>query len=635
MISPARSGFWKDHWKPLALGALAIVFLLGLRSALIFSSPWPKLHGVVNTSTLQWEEVACYLPFANRASVSNPFPARPYAEPSFRKFTNFPHLTLWVQSLIYKVICFGSPTAFFLVMHVLFPLGSFFLLYLAYLQFLTHRKWILFFSFAGVMTFNNFSYPGWLGAFFRSPGWDTLVAAASLTPPEMTRTPSPSFTFFFFMLCFYLTVKDRKPSLGRSVTLSVLWGLNLYVYLFNFITGGMFWILYLAYSQWLADRGIKPLSLLKRIIPQAAILALMALPVLLNVLQGDEVGRQIMEKMGLATRMSGVLIDPKTLLLYFVLPLAAAFLVVKVFAFDVYELFYRFAPVIIVLVLELLILNLHMIFGKFLQPHLFSIRIASFFFHFLYLIPLIHYVNNPPKLFFHGGMDSQRLARLSQRLRFWVIEHAGVYLVPAALLISVHAVASSVKDWRNHMYTVAPEMIYMDQRLAELTSAAAPGDVVVSDSLPVNLMVPALTPQSTLWSNVFNNFELTENILERFALYARIYGWDRDSFVDFMSPAPWNANIYVDPDFRFTHPVYSKGMGYWLAFHHKTMEGDELAAYQKRLNVLYSGLDVASAMKKFRVKWIQTDVDAPAPSVPARPVPGVREYPLYEAGAGS
>lgn len=632
MIISSRSEFWRDHWKPLALGALAILFLLGLRPALTLRSSWPKLHGVVNTSTLQWEEVSCYFPFANRVSVSNPFPARPYADPSFKKFTNFPHLTLWVQALVYKLFCFGSPTAFFLTMHLLFPLLTFFLLYLAYLRFLTHRKWILFFSFAGVMSFNNFSYLEWLGAFLRTPGWDTLVSAASLTPPEMTRMPSPSFTFFFFMLCFYLTVKERKPSVGRSVTLSVLWGLNLYVYLFNFITGGLFWMFYLVYAQWLADRGIKPLSILKRLLPHAAILGLMALPVVFNVLQGDEVSRQIMEKMGLATRLSGVLIDPKTLVLYFVLPLAAAFLVVKVFAFDVYELFYRFAPVIIVLFLELLIMNLHMIFGKFLQPHLFSIRIASFFFHFLYLTPVIFYVNNPPKTFFHGGWDSERLARLSRGLRRWVIERAGVYLVPAALLISVHAVASSVKDWRNHAFTVAPEMIVLDQRLAELASVAKPGEVVVSDALPLNLMVPALTPQATLWENVFNNHERTENILERFALYAKIYGWDKGRFLEFMSPAEWNLMIYEDPDFRFTQDVYRKGMGYWLSFHHQKMDDADLAAYRTRLEDLYSGLDVAAAMKKFSVKWIQTD--GPAPSVPARLVPGERQFPLYEAETG-
>lgn len=602
-----ETSFWRQHAKPLLWGALGVATLLALRDGLIlFASPWPKLHGIVDTCTLSWEEIVCYFPFANRVSLANLFPARPSSDPSFSHFTNFPFLTIWVEAFLYQVVCLRSAKFFLLVMHVLFPVASFALLYRIYQHYLGHRKWTLFFSFVGILTYNHFRLRDYLADVIGSPSLINAVSGASLSPPEITRLPSPSFTFFFFVFCFYLTLKIRKPDLSKILLMSLLWGINLYVYLFNFILGVTFWLLYLIYVQMLEDRRFQFWNILKTLIGPLLIIGACVMPVFINnVLHPSAINAEIMQRMSLVTRANAGSFQWGFFLLHFVAPIAGAFVLGKILSFDRYELFYRFTPILIVAFVELLMLNLHLIFGKFFQPHLFSLRIGVFFFHFLYLVPIVYYINRPPKLFSHGSLSRRFVETFYQTIRVIVVEKSSYYLIPLTLLVVLHSVASSVKNWQLHKSEVAPVMSEVDRAYQGLSETATKGQVVVSDLLPVNLLVPAFSSQASLWSNAFNNYESSEGIVERFALFARIYGWNETRFMDFMLPSSDWLGFYENPSFRLTPSIYENGMGYWLSYHQKTMTPEELEQYQLKLQTLFKTLNVPETLLKYQVAVIQ------------------------------
>jgi hypothetical protein len=620
--------FWRLHGKPLLLGGALLLALLGAKDVMILArSPWPHLTGVVNTSTLNWEEIACYMPFANRASPSTPFPSRPFPAPGDSRFSNFPFITIWTEAFVFKVLCLGNADAFLLAGHAAFPLLSFLFLYAVFAKFIEHRKWILFFAFMGVCTYSRFSHGDYaLGLISKGAG--AALDLASFSPYEITRIPSPAISFFIFIFCFYLTIAERRLSPRRIVFLSAAWGLNVYVYLFNFIIGAAFWILYAAYSRRIADKKWDLSSQAKTFAIIAAVLALCLSPVAINNLFfSDEASRQMIEKMGVVTKLDGSAFDWGRFFLTAVLPGAGAALLIRAFALDSYELFFRFTPVFIVALIEALVLNINVLFGKFLQPHLFNIRIGAFFFHYFYLVPFIYYVGHPPKVFFHGGWDSRLVTRASRFLRLIVIERAGFVLFPAMLFVAVQGALSNVKIFRHQAERTAAAMPVVEARLDLLTEGARAGDTLVSESMPVNMLVPALTPQATLVVNAFNNYETTRNIVDRLALYARIYDWDYPRFEKFMMPADWIKSIYKDPLFEFTDEVYGDGFGYWLTFHHKQMAEADKPAYAASLKAAYDGVDLKRDLARFNVRRVEKAAGAPALPLGKRIEKGI--YALY------
>ncbi|MBI5698778.1 hypothetical protein HZC35_00520 [Candidatus Saganbacteria bacterium] len=605
--------------KELALFSLVlaiVLFLLLFRDALIlFCGKWPHLYAVINTTTLSWEEIYCYAPFANRVSLTNLFPALPNADPLFAFFTNFPFLAIWVQGFILKIISGGNLDVYLLIMHVLFPALSFTLLYLVYRRFIS-QSWALLFSFLGVITYGNFSYFAYLRDLVAAGiNWGHVLALSSLSPLELSRAPSPSFTFFYFVLCFYLTIGNIKPSLQRIVGLSLLWGLNLYVYVFNFIVGALFWIAFIFYSSILVNKKIDRRDIAVKVAIAGALLALICLPLVCKTLFfATPIDAQILDKMGMVTRYQGLIYSLQYFVSYFAIPVLVVLAVIRIFSFDYYELFYKFSPILILLFIEFLILNLHIVFGRFMQPHLFSTRLANYFFHYFYFVPIIYYLSNPPKTLFHNQFFNSKVAQCSAFIREYFIEKRAYYI--SAIIVFV-ALVSLVSSWRNfddYRQKIEPRMPVISERLAILTVKAEAGEVVVASDPAVNILVPAMTKQGSLWVNAFNNYEPTDRIIERLALFARIYDWDEARYLQFMLPSQIMKNIYTDRDFIFTDQVYRQGFGFWLVNHNKTMNDSELRAYKNIIIREYNRVNLKRGLAKYRVRFIGTDVPLRLPA---------------------
>ena len=587
------------------LTTIFMLILFSLKDVLILlSDEWPHLYPVVNNPTLNWEEVYVYLPFASHFSLSTPLPAAPMANPDLSQFTNFPPITLILQGIILKWLFFSNIDAYLLAMHTILPTLSFWLLFLIYRRYVA-QSWALLLAFFGVTFFRNFSSLGYVLA--RFVDWTGFINAASLSPMELTRTPTPSVTFLFFMLCFYLSIQEYRPSRTRYLTLSMLWALNLYVYLFNFIAGILFWCSYIVFTRYIRDKGFQADRIIKSLVLNGLVVAVVVSPLVIKQLFfSTPLDREIIERMGIIAANSGVITSEWGFFISYVLPVALVILVTWISFADYYELIYRFSPVFIMIAVELIVLNLHLILGEFLQPYLFSIRIGNYFSRYLYAIPVIYFISSPRKRLFHAHFLIQSLKPAYQRIADYVVGSRQIIALIGISLIGLVVLASSLKYVDNHVNQVAPRMALTQKRFDALVSDQSAKSLLVSEEVSVNLLLPVRTTHESLLVNSFNNYVPQQEILQRLILFAHIFNWDKQQFLDFMMPSELYEDFYADNNFVISDQVLNSGFGYWLLNHRRLMTPQELAEYKEMLLREFDNFDVRAGVAKYQVVAIES-----------------------------
>lgn len=582
-----------------------MIALFSLKDVLILlSDEWPHLYPVVNNPTLNWEEIYVYLPLASHFSLSNPLPAAPMVNPEFSRFTYFPPITLILQGIILKWLFFFNVDAYLLIMHAVLPTVSFWLLFLIYRRYVA-QSWSVLLAFFGVTFFRNFSSLGYVLNLL--VGWNGFIDIASLSPMEITRTPVPSFTFLVFVTLFYLSTKEYKPSRTRYITFSAAWALNLYIYLFNFITGLLFWFSYIVFTRYIRDKGFKFGSILKTLLLNVAVVAVVVSPMAIkHLFFRTPLDYEIFQRMGIVGASSGIVTSKWGFLLSYVLPVAIVILVSWISFADYYELAYRFSPVFIMIVVELVMLNMHLILGQFFQPYLFSIRIGNFFPRYLYFTPVIYFISNPKKTLFHGKFLDQVANPAYSLVADFVVRSRRVITLTGITLISIVVVASSLKYVENHVSRVAPRMKLTEERFTALVADQPKKGLVVSEDVAVNLLLPVLSSHESLLVNSFNNYVSDEEILDRIVSFAHIFEWDKNQFLRFMMPNQTYEGFYSDNNFVISNQVLDSGFGYWLLNHRKVMSPGELAEYKERLSLRYDQFDVRAGIARYHVTAVQS-----------------------------
>lgn len=581
-----------------------LFFLFGLKDIwILLSEKWPHLYAVVNVPKTTWEEIYTYLPYANHFNIDNLLPAAPMAYPGFSKFTYFPPFTLIANGIILKWLCFSNIDLYLLFMHTVFPILSFWFIYLIFKRYVA-ESWALLFAFFGITFFPNVSlFPYFLNLLFNPTGF---IETASLSPMELTRTPVPSFTFFFFIFSFYISTKDLRPSHNRYLLISLLWALNLYVYLFNFIAGIIFWLFYIIYTHYIRDKRLDSGKITKALTKNMLVILVVISPIVIKRLFFfSPLDVEIFQHMGLVSHAAGFIVNKWGLIISYLLPLVAAIIVIRIYCADYYELIYKFTPVFIMIFVDIFISNLHMILGRFFQPELFSIRIGNFFTRYLYYIPIIYFMSSPYKNLFHKDYMN-RLSELFHSLfNSFIIKQRVLIVTLGIVLISFFSIFSSMKYVRHYEREVVPRMAEVDRNLDELISVIKGNEgVVVSEDIPVNLLIPVLTKKETLLVNAFSNYISSEEILNRLILFAHILNWDRKQLLDFMMPSDEYKKIDTDNNFIFSNNILNKGFGYWLLNHRKLMDTKELQEYRKMILIAFENFDFEMNIKKYKIKAI-------------------------------
>ncbi len=591
--------------------SLFLGFLFVLKDILILIfSPWPHLYRVVNTPALSFEEVYCYLPLAHNSPDAVSF---------------FPTITLGVQRIILNYLCAGNLDIYILLMHGSFPLASFWILAKFYRRYVSW-SWSILLAFFGVTFFNNFSSFKYILFILFNPS--TFLSSASLTPLEITRCPIPSFTFFIFILCFYLCTQTYKISLRRSVMLSCLWALNLYVYLYNFIAGSLFWMVYLICAYRLQRKFFKTplakllaINLLTMIVVSAPYFLAISGSLLLQA------GKDVLPNLGLALHPTGFLLNDWGPLLSYLLPMTLTVILIRLYCADYYELFYKFTPVFILIAVELVILNSHLFLGYSLQNHLFSIRIGNFFCRYLYYLPIIYFFSHPFKPLFHTRNDGA--LAVFQFFNKWVIPNRRLITVLGILGISGVVITSSFKGsvWFDKGYLMRMQQV--EQSAGLIKRELLPGERALSEDIAVNLLLSLKSPQASLFLNSFNSSVLSEEIIDRFVLYAKIFNWSKAQFLTFMLPAQNWQNYDKDNNALISDIDLKEGFGYWSVWHRRKMSADELNGYQSILEKKYRQGNLLEGLKRFKIGVIQA-IHPPNTNVPIAQEKKASEGKIYE-----
>ena len=239
-------------WRVICLISVYITGVFSLRDLLILlDNEWPHLYGVVGVSSIRWEEIVNYLPFAKVFSFSNLFPIAPTIDQTLIGWSFFPIISIFVFQILFKLIGFGNLDIYLILSHSLLSLLNFWLVYLIFRLFI-QKSWALFLAFLGIGYFSNYSSIAYFIDLIRETG--SFIELASIDPPEVSRIPFPAISLPFFTGTLYLTIQNNRLHYSRIISLSILWGLQIYVYAFNFIAGMLFWFFWICYAQYINDK---------------------------------------------------------------------------------------------------------------------------------------------------------------------------------------------------------------------------------------------------------------------------------------------------------------------------------------------------------------------------------------------
>lgn len=582
---------------------ILLLVVFGLKDTWILSvGVWPHLYPVVDVPRAIWEEIYCYLPLAKISLLSNPFQAAPMVDSQITNFTFFPMLSVLFQRVLYQVVFFQNLDAYLWFMHTLLPILSFWIIFLILRRYID-VSWALLLAFLGVTTFPSFS----LMQYVTSVGsFQDLIHTASISPMELTRIPSPSFTFLFFIFTFYMSIRKRKFTKAYYLKISVLWGLNLYVYLYNFMGGVVFWFFYIIFTRYIRDGGRITPSAIKTLAKNFLVLLIVISPFVIKTFMLTPLDAEIFERMGLVGKESGFMFGDWGWIFSYLLPVIVVVAIIWIFCADYYELVYKFTPIFILIFVEVFVSNIHIVLGKFFQPGLFSIRVSDFFLRYLYFVPVLYFLSQPRKKLFHDDIKD-RIADVIYSVSSLLIIRPRKYIAAAGILVaSSFSIFSSIHYVNHYDKTVAPRMQVVMEKFQALKGSVDGQAAVVSEDLPVNLIIPVLSENRTLLINGFSNYVSDQEILERLILYAHIFNWQEETFLTFMMPAEEYVNYNWKNNFIFSDKILQKGFGYWLLKHKKKMTQDELAAYREGILEKFRAVNVQGLIEKYNVKAIQS-----------------------------
>lgn len=568
----------------LKIGLTAFLFILfGFSDLLILlSSEWPHLYGAVGVPVQKWEEIVIYAPFAEAFSWHNLFPIAPAVDKSLSGWSVYPWITIFLQGVLHKIFAFRNIDLYMLLSHGALPVLNFWLIYLVFKRYVS-KAWAILLSFLGVTYYSNFHYAESLGVLFGAGSKGASVFHYSL--PEITRTPFPSLSLLLFLVPFYLTVYSNRLDSYRLAFLSLLWGLQIYVYAFNFLAGGIFFALWIAYAHYVNEKTFRPGKLAKSLSVFLLACAVIGIPYFASSV--SVLGKQLSGK--LFEPAHGALVTSGwSVLVSYGLPISLLAFAFFLFRGDYYELFYRYTPVLIAVFVDLLIGSVHLLTGNRINPELYYHRISNIVFRFFYFIPFLYFIGLPEKRVSApvGGPLQSIHGKAPDLLRRYIHRYRGVYCVIGMALLSLYIFINGVYVFKMHEKIVAPQMRESQRGLdAVKHTSVEQGAVVVYEDIVSNLVGPAITKNTTLLASTFGNFVEDRLILERICLYSKLFSWSEERFLTFMEPTEkfMNLTSYKSKELIVSREMMESGLGYWLVNHRKRMSREEREKYRERI----------------------------------------------------
>lgn len=600
----------------LALSVL-IVGVFGLGDLLILiGSPDSHLLGVSEATVSQFEETVIYLPFARAFRLAVPLPASPTVEPSISGITVYPALTLVLQGILYRFVCFGSLDAYLLLMRMGLPLVSFWLIYLVFSRYIS-KCWSITLAFLGITYHSQFSFAGYCLDLIREPS--RIVEFASGGLPEITRLPFPSLSFPLFCLTFYMTFRWRSPSMKRTIILSCCWALHLYVYLFNFLAGVLFFLAWRILGCWRAHSTTWLRQAICHVTVVLAISVAISIPYAATL--SSPTGQMLVDKSFADPQESSLVISQWGLALGYLLPLGLLMASLFLFRGDSHELWVRFSPVILAVAVDFFLGSLHIVFPGRFSAELYYHRISNLLFRFFYFIPFLYFCSIPKDRgpcrnpgFFHRVFSKMRSVLRTVFFDWQRVICAG-FLVSVGIILVLGAVHRFDHHREKRIVAMAPTLA----RIAMAKDVNSPG-LVAYDTIGANLMAPVLTGRGTLLPSVFGNFSSDSIILERLVLFAKIFKWEEERLLNFFDRDGefllWKNS--AGGQVPLVCDSLEPGLGYWLMNHNQRMEGQSYEVFLERVRKAFRTLSLDTLIARHSLVAVVADSRQPL-AVPVMP----------------
>lgn len=586
----------------IVLLSLLILLVFGSADILILVfSDWKHLFGIVNVPISRFEEVVFYAPFAKAFSCWNFLPIAPGCDKGLFGLSHMPFISIMLSGFIFKVVCLQSIDLYLLFCHSVLPLLNFWMLYKIFRLHLK-KRWAIFLAFLSIGYYSSFSSINYVIGLLHGK---SLIETASLAQPEISRTPFPALSLLLFLIPFYMTIKSIELNTRRILILTLLWAFQLYVYFFNFVAGLLYFVLWLSYACSLNLRKQSMMDLAKYWVFASFVVFLVVAPFISIVHQ--PIFQEIKSKL-FDVVPSSIIINSWGVWAGYFFPLLIMCFTLYVFHADFYEVFYRFTPIFIAVAVDFCLGALPLLF-KDISPELYGHRISNILFRFFYFIPFLYFVSIPYKKV--TLIKHEFFTRILEGVRkelYNVFYTRNVILIFAGLSLMTSVVfLGGVRAFYNHQQLVTKRMESVFDAVMIGAKAKAPkNSCIVFDDIAANLLIPTMTPNTTLLVSHFSNFVPDHFILERLVLYAKIFNWSKESFVNFMLPSKNMAilNSYTDNNAIVETDFLNHGLGYRLYMHNKKLDSRSLSDYKKKINDLFKDCDLEQLIRKFNVSVV-------------------------------
>ncbi len=583
----------------IAAGAL-IFFVSAFRDAWILHRGH-GLHAISGVDGTTWEENYSYAPLVVRCTLRNLFPADPYSHLVRSEFASFPYLVIWLQTIIYRLL--HSYDAFCFVMHAVFPLITFFILWRLFRFFIPDDQ-------AALLSFMTwfFCAERHLGFLVRSilnhrlRFWSYYVTHFSdIRLLVSSRFNSPAVTFCLFALTLLYTVKaiwapdPKQVRLHTYFCVGLAWAAQIYIYYANFIVGVVYIGAFLVAHYLIKDPKASWPMMAKRWIVLGAGLFLGSMPAISRAIgllatQADHdllmrTGLQYTESSWVTFRSLGenaLWMTPWIILL--------ALGCKKSIRPIILETLKRLAPLLLLFPICLIAANLFHLIGRIPQPYRILLRIGNYAIFWSWL-PVISVLSS-----FRDRKE------IRQR-------------IPALAWILFMCLACLAK-WKTQLEAAqlynrfaASEMGRIDVSLNQISHYAKSDETVVSSDFALNYALPIQTSFDSLLINGITSRVSDEEIAEKLALYAKIIGLSKSDFLIYMTTTTWplenTTGLTLDSGeaVRLVDNAYFSRLGGWHMVHADTRRVLS-PRYFSWLSKIYDACDVKTGVDANRISVI-------------------------------
>jgi len=556
-----------------------------------------QIYTTVAVSSSEFQSIHSWLPLIKSVKSGYLFSSQPNIDMSVQAFLFYPYLTIWFYGLMGWLIGMKGIVAF---STVVFPVCSFYLLYRIFSRQLSDL-WSIAISSTCILAFSDWPFRSFLiGMVEGLP----LSKLATIQPLEIAHYPIPSLSVTIFLLLFYHSTVQKKLTFGRITLFTSLWGLFSQVHAVDALYGLAFWFIYFPVLFYRQSGKQLDCTYIKTIVFQALIGLLFVAPIIISW-NKPSVFISV-KNIGLIDSGSSETIAPFYFAAYFFLPLALTAVVFLVKKIDPHEILTRFIHVYILLFVEIVLVTSSLVISKNFDMDIVQTRIALFFLHFYYYAPFLYLVTRPPSYTYSHGFEAKGIAKK--------IEHGmdvafnrldKIYLTLIIVFLYIFAGTSSFCSYKHYKDNRATVMEEIMDEYNEIINVLPEGSMLVAETPAINLLPPIdLTNYyKTLWISRFTHDLSSDEFIDRLLLYAHIYNWPKEKFVQFLLPGQLQERRGAIVDLS-NQKIHGSGVGYWLVYHKHRMGETELENFESTLSDRYDNINIENLLSEYGVTHI-------------------------------